>query len=405
VKKQKIAIIGGGITGLVAGYRLLQQGHSITIFEKSDNLGGLLGGFKIEKTNLEKAYHHIFKTDLEIIALIKELGLENKLKWYESKTALYYDKTIYPFAGALDLLKFKPLNFLDKLRLGLVKIYLEKENNWRKFENVLAYEWMKKWCGMNAYKVVWEPLLKGKFSNRYQNISMAWMWARIHTRGNSSEKGKEYLGYMEGGFQIIIDELENRIKKLGGKIEINTNLPPRELGSFLEEGRLKDFDRIISSAPLENVDYLGAVTMVFSSKQSLSKFYWHNINDVDSPFLAFIQHTNLMGSKNYNEKNIYYLGTYLPQNHKYFTCRDNLIEKDFFDYLKKIFPEFNEKEIEEKYIFRFKYAQHIVTRNYQEKIESYKSDNKIIHVNFAQIYPEDRGVNYAVREGEKVAKL
>ena len=391
----KVAIIGGGITGLVAGYRLLQKGHKVTIFEKSNELGGLLGGFKIEETNLEKAYHHIFKTDKEIITLIKELDLEEKLKWYESKTALYYDGKIYPFAGVVDLLKFKPLNLIDKLRLGLVKIYLEKEKNWRKFENVLAIDWMKKWCGNNAYKVVWEPLLKGKFSNRYQDISMAWMWARIHTRGNSSEKGKEYLGYMEGGFQLIINELEKIIRKLYGKIELNTIADEKEL--------LKNFDKIISSAPLPNVDYLGAVTMVFSSKQSLSKYYWHNINDSKSPFLAFIQHSNLMGNKDYQGKNIYYLGTYLPQNHKYFTCKDSLIEKDFFVYLRKIFPDFNEKEIIEKNIFRFKYAQHIVTKNYQEKIRNL-NDKKIIHINFAQIYPEDRGINFAVREGERVGK-
>jgi len=406
---KNIAIIGGGITGLVAGYRLLQKGYGVTIFDKSDELGGLLGGFKIKGSNLEKAYHHIFKTDTEIISLIKELGLEKNLKWYESKTALYYDGTIYPFAGVIDLLRFKPLNLVDKLRLGLVKIYLEKENNWHKFENVLAVDWMKKWCGDNAYKVVWEPLLKGKFSNRYQDISMAWMWARIHTRGNSNEKGKEYLGYMEGGFQLIIDELERRILKLGGKIELNTEVNPERLLREYTRNDESGFDKIISSAPLENVDYLGAVTMVFSSKQSLSKFYWHNINDVNSPFLAFIQHTNLVGTENYNGKNIYYLGTYLPQNHKYFTCKDGLIEKDFFGYLKKIFPQFNEKEVEEKYIFRFKYAQHIVTKNYnpsrfsaESPLDRGDTKSKIIHANFAQIYPEDRGINYGVRVGGRV---
>ncbi|HWS48522.1 MAG TPA: NAD(P)/FAD-dependent oxidoreductase [Candidatus Methanoperedens sp.] len=403
MKKQKIAIIGGGITGLVVGYRMLQKGHKVIIFERSDSLGGLLGGFKIEGTNLEKAYHHIFKTDKEIIALIKELGLENKLKWFESKTALYYSGTIYPFAGVIDLLKFKPLNLFDKLRLGLVKIYLEREKNWKKFEDVLAYEWMRKWCGENAYKVVWEPLLKGKFNDRYQDISMAWMWARIHTRGNSSERGKEYLGYMEGGFQIIIDELEKRIKELGGEIKTNIETNPERL--LRDYTRDDGFDRIISSAPLDGIDYLGAVTMVFSSKQSLSPYYWHNINDINSPFLAFIQHTNLMGTENYGGKNIYYMGTYLPQNHKYFTCKDSLIEKDFFDYLKKIFPEFSEKGLIEKHVFRFKYAQHIVTKNYNDKTERKTNvENKVIHVNFAQIYPEDRGINYAVREGERVGK-
>jgi protoporphyrinogen oxidase len=363
---------------------LLRKGNEVTIFEKEKELGGLLGGFKIGKTYLEKTYHHIFKTDKQVIALIKELGLSKKLKWHESRTALYYDQKIYPFMGAMDLLKFKPLNLIDKLRLGLVKIYLEKENNWQKFENVLAYEWMKKYCGKRAYRVVWEPLLKGKFGEKYKEISMAWMWARIHTRANSSEKGKEYLGYMEGGFQQIIDELEKRIKKMGGKINTGNEI--------LDIKKLeKEYDQIISTAPLLNVDYLGAVTLVFTSKQILSPYYWHNINDLESPFLAFIQHTNLMGKKNYGT-NVYYLGTYGDSEQDI---------KNWFKYLKNIFPDFNEKQVEKKWIFRFKYAQHIVTRNYRKKINNV-DNGKIINTNFAQIYPEDRGINYAVREGEKV---
>jgi protoporphyrinogen oxidase len=413
--KSKILVVGGGITGLVAAYRLLQKKYRVTLVEKDNNLGGLLGGFKINGVYLEKTYHHIFKTDREIISLIKELGLEDKLKWHESKTGLYFEGKLYPFAGAIDLLKFKPLNLIDKLRLGLVKIYLEKENNWHKFENVLAYEWMKKWCGDRAYKVVWEPLLMGKFSDRYKEISMAWMWARIHTRGNSSEGGKEYLGYLDGGFQLIIDELEKRIKKMGGEIELNTEFNPSK--SPFDKG---DFNKIISTAPLKNVDYLGAMTVVFSLKQSISPYYWHNINDTKSPFLAFIQHTNLVDKKNYNGKNIYYLGTYLPQDHHYFKDDEEKIYEDFFNYLKRIFPEFDKKEIIEKYIFRFKYAQHIVGKNYQPRINPPQSspspffdktgrknvsEEKIIHMNFAQIYPEDRGINYAVREAEKVATL
>jgi len=230
---------------------------------------------------------------------------------------------------------------------------------------------------------------------------MSWLWARIHTRGNSSEKGGEKLGYLVGGFGQIIKELEKRIIKLGGIIKLNINLPPRELETSLDKGRLKSFDKVISSEQLKNVDYLGAVTVVFSSAQNLSKFYWHNINDVKSPFVAFIQHTNLVPSTEYQGKSIYYLGAYLPQNHRYFDVEDKVIWQEFFSYIKKIFPDFDEKQISEKYIFKFKSAQHIVTRNYQPK----NLNNKIINVNFANIYPEDRGINLAVREGEKNAKL
>lgn len=378
--KRNIVIIGAGLTGLVAGYRLSQKGYEVTIYERGSDIGGLMGGFKIGGTSIEKAYHHIFKTDKYIIGLIKELGLENKLKWHSEKTAVYYDGKIYPFMGVIDLLKFKPLDLISKIRLGLVKIYLEKENNWHQFEKVTAVSWMKRWCGVKAYKVIWEPLLKGKFHDRYKDISMAWLWARINTRANSGG----YLGYLDGGFQQIADELAEKIKENGGEILLNT-----------------EYRAQASSAPtlytgaLKEIKYLGAVCVVFTSKQSLSPYYWHNMSDIESPFLAFIQHTNLVDKKQYGNKHVYYMGTYLPN--------DELSENTdyFFDYLKKIYPEF--KGPEEKWVFKFKNAQHIVTTNY--KVPRYKISKNLYQANFAQIFPEDRGTNFAVREGEKVAEM
>jgi protoporphyrinogen oxidase len=398
----KIAIIGGGLTGLVAGYRLSQKGHGVTIFEKGESLGGLMGGFKINGTNLEKTYHHIFSTDKYIIDLITELGLQNRLKWHEEKTALYYDGKMYPFIGAIDLLKFEPLDIISKIRLGLVKLWLGKDNNWKKYTGITAVEWMKKWVGKKNFKVIWEPLLRGKFHEYYNKVSMAWLWARIHTRGNSSK-----LGYLEGGFQMIIDELQKRILKNNGKILLNYEL-------IINNYELKIFDKIIYTGPAEGIDYLGAVCLVFTSKQSLSKFYWHNINDTKSPFLAFIQHTNLVSKKNYGGENVYYLGTYVPHDHKYFT-QD--VEKDFFDYLKKIFPRFDKRLVTQKFVFRLKNAQHVVTTDYKVPPRvlnppptpplTRRGDNQtlICQANFAQIFPEDRGINFAVREGNKIAEV
>jgi protoporphyrinogen oxidase len=383
--QKKVVIIGAGMTGLVAGYRLSQKGYKVTIYEKGSDIGGLMGGFKIADTSLEKTYHHIFKTDKYIIDLIKELGLGSKLKWYPDKTALFYDHKMYPFMGAIDLLKFKPLNLIDKLRLGLVKIWLERDGNWEKYEAITADEWMKKWCGKRAYEVIWEPLLKGKFDKYYDKVSMVWMWARIHTRANSDG----HLGYLEGGFQQITDRLAKRIKENGGEILLNTEF--RALASPPKADRLAP---TIYTGPSKEIDYLGAVCVVFTSEQSLSPYYWHNINDVHSPFLCFIQHTNLVDKKNYGGKNVYYLGAYGDP-------KQNV--NNWFKYLKKIFPEFEEKLVEEKQVFRFDKAQHVADIKY--KIPNSKLKKNVYVANFAQIYPEDRGINFAVREGEKISKL
>lgn len=393
---RKIAIIGAGLTGLTAGYELSKKGYKVTIFEKNSDIGGLMGGFKIGDTLLEKTYHHIFKTDLYIIDLIKELGFYNNLKWYPEKTALYFDGKMYPFMGMIDLLKFKPLGLIDKIRLGLVKIWLENDKNWEKYESVTAVNWMKKWCGKNAYRVIWEPLLIGKFDEKYKEISMAWLWARIHTRGNSEE-----MGYLDGGFQQIADRLATKIKEMGGEIKLNSEFNPSKSPSFGKG----DFNKIIYTGPLNNIEYLGAICVVFTSKQSLSPYYWHNINDIDSPFVAFIQHTNLVDKKNYGSKNVYYLGKYLANDDKIMRMNEDKIKNIYFDYLKKIYKVFDKKLVKKSWVFKLKNAQHIVTTNYQLRITNYELKKNVYQANFAQIYPEDRGINFSVREGKKVAAL
>jgi protoporphyrinogen oxidase len=394
MNRRKIAIIGGGLGGLTLGYFLSKKGEKVTIFEKENFLGGLVGGFKIEGENLERLYHHFFKTDVDLINLLEETGLEKNIKWYKSLTGIYWKNKMYPFNGAIDLLKFKPLSLIDKVRMGLVALYLGMDNNWKKYEGVTAARWMKKAVGKQAYEVVWQPLLIGKFHKFYKDISMAWLWARIHTRGNSkNEKGEEVLGYIDGGFDKLTKRLAELIKKNNGEIKLKSEVKDIK---DLE----KNFDMIIDTRPDKEVEYLAAVNIVFSSEQNLSKYYWHNINDSNSPFIAFIQHTNLVGTKKYNNKNVYYLGAYVPQNHEFLKMDEKKLVNQWFNYLKKIFPEFDKTKAKDISVFRFKNAQHIVSKKY--KVKKYKVSDKVYRMNFAQIYPEDRGVNFAVREARKL---
>ncbi len=392
----KIAIVGGGLTGMVAARQLVKKGFEVDLYEKSEFLGGLLAGFKLGNSYLEKAYHHIFKTDGEILELIKELGLDKKMVWKESSIAIYNGREIQPFVTPIDLLKFKGLDLFSKIRLGVVSLWLSFDNNWQKYEDVTAVEWMKKYCGNKAYKVIWEPLLKGKFHDRYEDISMAWLWARIHTRSGSKDKnGKEYLGYMTGGFEQLITVLEKELVKL--KVNIYKN-------KAVDFDKIETkYDRIIYTGPLKEVEYLGAICIIVESSQNLSQYYWHNINDLNSPFLAFIQQTNLIDKKHYRGNHVYYLGSYLPQNHELFDKKEKEVEKIYLDYLKKIFPDFEAKKIKSINTFRFKTAQHLVTKGY--KVPEYKLSDKVYRANFAQIYPEDRGTNFAVREGKKIAEM
>jgi protoporphyrinogen oxidase len=182
---KQIAIIGGGYTGLVAAYRLSKLGYKVKIFEKGDSLGGLTSDFQIVGHNVEKAYHALFKTDQDMIDLANEIGVGDKLKYYDSSIAIYHDKKLYPFTTPRDLLNFKPLSFINRIRAGLVVLYLRRIKNFEKFKHITAYEWMRKWAGNQVTEIIWLPLLKGKFDKYYDKISMSWLWARISIRARS----------------------------------------------------------------------------------------------------------------------------------------------------------------------------------------------------------------------------
>lgn len=430
---KKIVVVGGGYTGLIAALRLAEQGNKVTILERGKSLGGLASDFKVEGASLERAYHHLFKTDTHIINMANELGVGEKLKWHDSSVGLYYGGTLYPFKGALDLLRFKPLHFINRLRAGLTVLYLQKTNDWEKFQTISAYDWMRKNAGKQVTEVIWEPLLKGKFDQYFDKVSMAWLWARVHIRAQSRETGGEKLGYFDGGFQVFTDALVEKLTQLGVEIQTGVeiaeikSLPSKKVKIVFANKTSKTFDTCVATTPshvfaklaqnnkqikpgyvkkLESINYLGARLLIFSSEQDLSDYYWHNINDIDLPFLVFINHTKLIDKKAYGNKYIYYIATYVPHNHGLFTCDDQQLEKVWFKALKQVFPKFDSKAINEKHYFRFANAQHIVDANYKAKIPDYKTPLPNVYLsNFSQIYPEDRGTNYAVREGEKIAKL
>ncbi len=440
---KKVAIIGAGFTGLTAAYELSKKGFSVTIFEKAETIGGLAGGFTIEGASLEKAYHHLFRTDTDILSLIDELELTNELGWFSSKVGMVVknDSTksfdLYSFNGVKDLLLYKPLPFIDRIRAGAVLFFLQKYKNWKTLIGITAQNWMTKWSGKKVMEKIWGPLLRGKFSDFSSKVSMAWLWARIHIRANSRKSifEKELLAYPTTGFQSIAQKLAEKTAALQQKsisdviktgVSIEKISYPNNIPTITISGQQESFDAIISTIPqqsfertvetivpstnLVQIDYLAAVVLVFTSSQSLSSYYWHNIIDPQSPFLVFLQHTNLIPATTYNNQQVYYIGVYVPQTHKYLTDdaykQEGSIENEWFDYVKTIFPEFDTSLVKNKNLFKFSHAQHVVDVDYEAKIPPYKTVYPSTYMaNFAQIFPEDRGTNYAVKEGKKIAAL
>ncbi len=429
---KKIAVIGGGFTGLTAAYRLAQMGHKVEVFEAEAHLGGLVAGFEVDGLPLEKAYHFLYKTDKHIIGLANEIGIGDTLKFYPSSIAMSYGGKLYPFMTPMHLLRFTPLSFINRIRAGVIALYLGKETAWKKFSEVTAYAWMKKWAGEQVTKIIWEPVLRGKFFNYFDRIAMSYVWSRVYIRVNSKDKGDvtEKLGYFAGGFQTFTARLVEKAKELGVEFHTGARVDYlKETGRGAEvsiNGEVKMYDACLSTLPsptfkrlIENknvvtenylrkltaVDYLGAVLMVFTTKDKFTDYYWHNVNDLDQPFLVLLSLSALVGPENLKGKHVSYIGAYVPHDHQYFTMSDDEIKALWIKGVKRIFPDFDESNITSSNIFRFKNAQHIVEPHYQEKILPYRSELPHLYLsNFTQIFPDDRGTNYAVEEGTKVAK-
>ncbi|PIU03385.1 hypothetical protein COT44_02995 [Candidatus Shapirobacteria bacterium CG08_land_8_20_14_0_20_39_18] len=402
----KIAIIGAGITGLTAGYRLTSQKHQVTIFEKNDFAGGLASGFKQKNWDwsLEFFYHHLFTTDQNAIKLINELGLGDQLKFSRPKTSIYYEDKISRFDSPASILFSPLLNYPQKIRTGLATIFLKVYPDWHSLEKITAVKFLPKLYGRKAYQILWKPLIKAKFGSFSDQISAAWFWARIKKRSFQ-------LGYLDGGFQVLIDKLEEKIKENGGKIYLN-----QEIARINDLNHNNKYDQIVLTVPTSIFSpktklppMLGALNMILVLKEKflIDNTYWLNINDPGYPFVSVVEQTNFIDPKYYGGNHILYVGGYYPANHRFFKMTKEEIFKEFLPFLKKINPDYNFKlKIENFKLSSNKYAQPITPTNYSRIIPPHQTSIPNVYLaNMQQIYPWDRGINYAVELGEKIAKF
>ncbi len=426
----KIGVIGGGVAGLTAAYRLAKRGHEVEVFEASDHVGGLASGFPVAGTTLEKYYHHLFTSDVCIRGLVDELGMRDKLHWFVSSMGVYHKGAMYSLASPLDLLSFRPLPFWERLWFGFQSVfYLGKVKDWKKYESITAHDWMKKYAGPTIWKVMWEPLLRGKFGPYYDKVAMAWLWARIHTRASSRKGSKETLGYFKGGFEVFHKALADAVQKAGVQIHLKTPIDR----ILTQNGKLKGleigglpqtYDRLVFAAAtpiflktcpglpedykkrMSQLDFMGAQCLVLVMSRKFSDNYWTNICDSDIPILGLFEHTNFAPPEWYQGKHILYVGNYLPQGHRYFKMGKQEVFADLLPYLQRINPDFQASWVEELHLFQDLYAQPVIPLHYSQVKPAYETPVENVYLaNMALVYPEDRGTNFAVDVGNKVARL
>ncbi len=446
-----IGIIGAGVAGLSAAYDLLKAGHHVTVYEARPYAGGLAAGFKDEAWEwpLERFYHHIFAGDRDILALVDELDFGDRVFFPSPVTSIHKDGRLYPInkplfgpwleklplgkqlanladlaATALRVLAFKPIPLPARFRVGLATAYIRYNPRWQPLEQVTAHEWLTRAVGVCAYEAFWQPLLEGKFGDYYQQVNMAWFWARIVARSPK-------LGYFVGGFQGFVDALADKVRALGGDVRLNTHVRgvhPEGGGQICLE--LRDeaplHDRVLATcspqmlrertpelpasytAGLDALKSMGAVVMVMALTQPVTReHYWINIPKREGfPFLAFVEHTNYIDKQHYGGDHLIYCGDYLAPGHPYFDMEPEAMLEMFIPAIQRLNPAFDRSWIRKFWKFSEIYAQPVPFLNHAQHIPPIQTPIPHLYMaNMSQVYPWDRGTNYAVEIGRRAAAM
>ncbi|HCU99812.1 MAG: amine oxidase [Dehalococcoidia bacterium] len=427
----RAGIVGAGVAGLAAARRLQELGHEVTIFEGRDEPGGQVVTFDVGGEPIECFYHHIFTNDTTVIRYFNDLGLGDQLEWIEPNNGHFVQGKIYPFVTPFDLLRFDAVSFLSRLRLGLASLWLKRQEDWSSYENVTARAWMERAVGKQAFNAFWGPLLRGKFAKHADEIGMAWLHWKIRLRFGSRGGrlgAKETLGYPRGSFRSYYFALADHIRKSGGQIHLNTPVEAvaTELGAVTgirANGTFHEFDKVLMTTPniitkriapdlpsdyveiLDRVRYQWASCLVLALDRPLSDVYWLSIAD-DLPFVACVEHTNLVGAERYGGNHIVYLSNYVAPDHPVLQMDAEEAFSVYEESIRRINPSFDRSWVREKWFFRDPGGQPVITTNYSTCIPSMETGIDGLYLsNTTQVYPEDRGQNYSLQLGERAAEL
>jgi protoporphyrinogen oxidase len=399
----KIGILGGGMCGLVAANALTEE-HEVVLFEKMPYLGGCLASYHIDEYWIERYYHHCFSGDEQLFTLIRELGLWDKLEWHKGSTGYFSGDILYPLTTPLQILRWPELSFIDKSKLVSLTLRAKKKDP-LSLDDIPAETYIVEHLGSRIYTSFFEPLLRSKFGKNRREVSAAWLISRIAIRSNRGMSG-EHLGYLNGGFHQIIDNLEKSIMSKGGAINLQT--PVTSLSRNDRQWKINSecVDAVLSTIPPEElanisglsmpeIPYQGAACMTLGIERDVCNgVYWINMKD-EGPYGAVVAHTNLIPKERYGE-HIVYLASYFSGSVP--ARLDQKMKDDFCSRFG-----LQENEIHWNRMSVDPWAGPIYTTGYRSLIPAYEKHGIYLAGMFSEENYPERSMEGSIRAGNRIA--
>jgi protoporphyrinogen oxidase len=426
----RVAVIGAGPMGLAAAYELAKAGQAVTVFERDDRIGGMSAFMDFAGTRIERYYHFICRPDATTFAYLKEFGLEHRLRWAETKMGFYFDGRLYDWGHPGALLKFPGLSLVEKLRYGLHVMRAKSISDWRPYDGFSATEWLHRWIGPRAYDVLWRSLFHYKFYEYQDQLSAAWLGKRIKRVALSRKTVfQEELGYLVGGSEVLLDAVVERLRALGGRIELQAGVEE----VLMTDGRIRGvrvngetiaFDQVISTIPLPYlvrvmpalpadekakvaaIKNVGVVCVLLKLKQPFTRNFWMNINSPGIEIPGLIEYTNLNPMTEQGSPHILYAPYYMPQTHpKYRRDLGDFVEETL-RYMEMIRPDFDRADVVAATASRYAFAQTVCTPGFYDALPQMKSKVQgLFMADTSHYYPEDRSISESMRIGAELARL
>ncbi len=427
-KLGRIVVIGGGIAGLASAYYLSRDGADVTLYESTDQLGGLGTFFRSEGRTFERFYHCILPSDRALLGLISELGIEDRVYWRASKFAFFKQGKFFGLNSPTDIFHFSSLSVIERFRFCLAGLYA-KLSSPEGLDDLTVEQWLRGISGTRVFEEVFRPMLEAKFGDCYREIPALWFWTRFQ-REKGEHRGREVKGYIRGGYKFLVDTIVSHLWKQGVKIHLEApvqsiRLDQNERPVLTISGREKIFDRLVYALPLpllgalgrgselnhysdqldRSFDVQGVVNVVLLLKRKLSDYYWVATVGQGLPFQGIVQTSQVIDEEDTGSYHLVYLMNYVHRSDPLFARDDESIKQEFIAALETLFPDLRQDEIAHAFVFKAPFVETIYRRGYlRAKPPAELVPGRFFLATTGQVYPQVTSWNGSTELAQLVSR-